>query len=175
MSVLGDGKLEQKFAKLASVIDENSVRAVQNACKNVIQPHAKMLCPVNYGELRQSISVKVDKDGDGVIGMVYTNKPYAMYVEFGTGPVGKENHNGVCPEVNVSYSQNGWYIPGDKISSADAERYHFPKTEGEEMDFYYTQGQPAQPFMYPALHSNRERVTRNINNYIQRKVRESLK
>lgn len=176
MSVLGDKVLETKLKKIQEVAETYMERTVRNACENVVRPEAKMLCPVNYGELRGSIRTATKKlEEGGAIGEVYTNKKYAIYVEFGTGPVGEKNHNGISPFVDVAYSQKGWYIPSDAISSEDAERYHFPKIEGKDMEFYYTQGQPAQPFLYPALHNNHERVTKNMNNYIQRKMREAVK
>ena len=175
MSILGNKILENKFKKLQEVADSHVRGAVRSACQNVVKKEARLLCPVNHGELRQSIKTKTQKTEDGAMGEVYTNKHYAVYVEFGTGPVGEKNHNGTSPLVDVAYSQKGWYIPSDAISLEDAERYQFPKIQGKDMEFYYTQGQPAQPFLYPALHNNQERVVKNMNNYIQRKIREAIK
>ncbi len=45
-----------------------------------VEGEAKALCPVDTGELRQSIT----SQPDGLTCDIGTNKEYAMYVEFGT-------------------------------------------------------------------------------------------
>ena len=50
-----------------------------------VRAKAVLLCPVNTGELRNSI--KVTKVAAGKI-TVGTNKEYAVFVEFGTGTLG---------------------------------------------------------------------------------------
>ena len=74
------------------------------------------------------------------------------YVEFGTGPTGQAHHNGISPDVDPVYSQSGWMIPADAMSPDDAEQYGFGIAKGKDGEVigYYTKGQVAQPFMYPA-------------------------
>ena len=50
-----------------------------------IRGKAVPLCPVNTGELRNSIRVQLISPGVVVVG---TNKEYAIFVEFGTGTKG---------------------------------------------------------------------------------------
>ena len=88
------------------------------------------------------------------MGCVYTNKAYAPYVEFGTGPVGEANHAGISPNVPVAYRQDGWVW------------------QDEEGGFHSTEGQPAQPFMYPALKSMEKHVIKAIGNDLQAAMRE---
>ena len=122
-----------------------------------------MLCPVNHGELRQTIKTKVEATEGMVIGTVYTNNKHAAYVELGTGPIGEANHEGVSPEVNPVYYQSGWWFPGDKVTPQDAEKYHWPSMTTEDgKTLYFTQGQPAQPFMYPALKGIEDIVCMNL-------------
>jgi HK97 gp10 family phage protein len=86
------------------------------------------------GTVRGSIRAKYEKDG--MVGVVYTNNPHAMYVEFGTGPVGAANHAGTSPNVGVSYTlRKSW------VYNKDGK-------------FYRTSGQPARPYMYPAAKMN---------------------
>lgn len=128
-----------------------------------VQRNAVLLCPVNHGELRQSIKTKVEATEGMVVGTVYTNNKHAVFVELGTGPVGQDNHEGISPEVNPVYSQSGWWFPGDKITPQDAEKYHWPSmTTDDGKTLYFTQGQPAQPFMYPALKGIEDIVCMNL-------------
>lgn len=153
----GLDKLMKKYDKLADQISGEAMeRAVTNAIK-LIQADAKNNCPVRYGELRNSIKAAIENQDGKVLGTAYTNKEYAIFVEMGTGPVGEANHNGVSPNVDLAYSQTGWIIPRDKIGAGDKVGY--------------TEGQPAQPFMYPALKNNEERTNKNIANYLSREIR----
>ena len=87
------------------------------------------------------------------MGCVYTNKEYAAYVEFGTGPVGQANHAGISPAIPVAYRQDGWVW------------------RDEDGGFHATQGQQAQPFMYPALKSMEGRVVSGIAADLQAEIK----
>ena len=167
--LLGADRLIAKCRRLASkkTGEDIVLRAVHNAAKTIVQADAKRLAPGNNGELRNSIKTRVKMDGDKAIGEVYTNLHYAPYVEFGTGPKGQASHSGISPEVSVSYRSSPWYVHEDQINVGP---YHFQKI-GE---FYKMYGQPAQPYLYPALRDNQERVSKNISNYVRRKIREQL-
>ena len=54
--------------------------AIDKACL-LVETDAKRQCPVDDGQLRQSITHEVE-DKEGIVG---TNVEYAPYVEFGTG------------------------------------------------------------------------------------------
>lgn len=160
-NVKGASSLNQKLDGLSNPQDAvheaiaKEIRRVRNT--------AVMLCPVNHGELRQSIKTMVEPTRDGARGVCYTNNEHAVYVEFGTGPQGEENHNGISPDVQPTYTQQGWWIPGNDIPPQDAERYHWLKSESKEGEtFYYTNGQPAQPYMYPALKMNENTIRKNL-------------
>lgn len=166
--LLGADRLIAKFRRLSDVAQRDIVsKAVHHVAKTIVQADAKRLAPGNNGELRNSIKTRVKMDGDKVIGEVYTNLHYAPYVEFGTGPKGQASHSGISPEVSVSYRSSPWYVHEDQI---DVGPYHFQKI-GE---FYKMYGQPAQPYLYPALRDNQERVSKNISNYVRRKIREQI-
>ncbi len=168
--LIGADSLIAKCRKLAGkkLGDDIVKRAVHNATIKVVQADARRLVPVRDGELRTSIKTRVKINGDTVIGEVYTILNYAPYVEFGTGPKGQENHSGISPEVSVTYKSNPWYVHEDQINVGP---YHFAK-RGE---FYKMYGQPAQPYLYPALKDNHERVSSNISKYVSRKIREQIK
>lgn len=123
-----------------------------------VQGIAKMLCPVDTGELRQSIKEKANIEDSRVKSTVFTNKKHGPFVEFGTGPIGQENHEGISPEVTPTYTQKGWA--------------YFDK---EIEEWIHTRGQPAQPFMYPALKDYEETATGNIKNAARRGLKKVCK
>jgi len=166
---------ESLMRKLNKIGDISPVihKAMSRECERV-RGTAVMLCPGNHGELRGSIKKKVEQTEGMIIGTVYTNKRYAAYVELGTGPIGQDNHEGISPEVHPVYSQNGWWFPGDNITPADADRYHWPSMSTEDgKTLYYTQGQPAQPFMYPALRMNEDIICMNLGAALSADIKRS--
>lgn len=158
-------QLEATLEKLAKV---DLMQGVKKATA-FVQGEAKALCggfKISSGELRGSIYTATENEGDVCRGICYTNKKYAPYVEFGTGPTGQEHHAGISPNVDVAYTQTGWTMPASAMSLEDAEAYGFgiAKNENGEVIGYYTNGQPAHPFMYPALKNNEKEVTEIILN-----------
>lgn len=173
--IKGLDRLMKKYGELAQGAAEQGMeRAVGRAVQRV-KAEARLLCPVSDGELRRSISSKVGTEGDKVIGAVYTNKSYAPYVEFGTGPVGEANHSGISPLVSPSYSQEPWWIHEKDIDAETAEKYGWFYIDTKEGRFYRCSGQAAQPFLYPALINNEDRVTKDIANYISKEIRKVCK
>lgn len=170
----GRRELERKLAVLEQIADQQMERIVKNQVKHV-QAEAKLLCPVSHGELKNSIRSNVRRVDDRVVGTVYTNKAYAPYVEFGTGPKGEADHAGISPAVSPSYSQSPWWIHESQIDKETAERYHWFYLDTPNGRFYQCTGQPAQPFMYPALKNNEERIVRNMQNHIARELRKGSK
>ena len=165
MAVNGVQSLMRKFDKLGSM-DPIVAKAVKKQAE-VVRGVAVKLCPANHGELRGSIKTMVEQDAGATIGSVYTNSEHAAFVEFGTGPAGQESHNGISPNVNVVYTQEPWWFPGENVDPSDADRYHWPKSEYEGKTFYYTNGQPAQPFMYPALKTMEKHVVAGLSADLQ--------
>lgn len=51
---------------------------------------AKERCPVDTGRLRSSITWRLGRDSQGLLGIVGTNVEYAPYVEFGTSRTGAQ-------------------------------------------------------------------------------------
>ena len=83
------------------------------------------------GELIQSINM--EKDGTGAF-TIFTNCPYAQYVEFGFGVQGQENPHPISTSFGWKYDVNehgeyGWWY----------------QKNGE---WYWSNGQPSKPFMW---------------------------
>ena len=171
--VKGARQLANKLNKLGSataVVEQAVGKEIQR-----VRNTAVLLCPVNHGELRRSIKTMVQPYDGGIRGVCYTNKEHAAYVEFGTGPQGQEQHEGISPNVQPTYTQQGWWFPGKDIDPTDADKYHWPKSEGPDGVFYYTDGQPAQPFMYPALKMNENIITANLSAALQTQIKKVWK
>ena len=130
-------------------------------------------CLRSSGELANSIFTKVDMENrDYAEGICYTNKSYAPHVEFGTGPKGQANHAGISPNSSGSYVQSPWWIHESQIEGGreTAEKYHWFSIDTEEGRFYQSTGQPARPFMYPALKDNEDTVVEIIKSEIRRQM-----
>jgi HK97 gp10 family phage protein len=80
MSVEFEG-LGEILDSIDSFADWEKVQAgIEKACA-IVERSAKQKAPKGNGELRRSITSKVD----GTVGMVFTPLEYAPYVEYGTG------------------------------------------------------------------------------------------
>lgn len=164
--IVGMDKLERRLNNMSQVsLSKGIDRSI-----NLVQETAKSLCPVGDGELRESIYTSKEQSGDTVIGNCYTNKQYGPYVELGTGPKGQASHEGISPDVTVSYSQSPWWMHESQIDKGIAEKYHWLYVDTPDGRFYQCSGQPAQPYMYPALKNNEE----SILNIMKEEARKEL-
>ena len=64
-----------------SLVDPDTIADALGKCCALVERTAKELAPKDNGELRRSITSKVE----GNVGIVFTNLEYAPYVEYGTG------------------------------------------------------------------------------------------
>ena len=164
--ILGEKKLLDSLEKLSQT---DLYDAVAKGIKTV-QAEAKSLSPVHDGELRDSIYTSVETRDGNIVGTCYTNKSYAAYVEFGTGPRGQANHEGISPDVAVSYRQDSWWIHEDQVGREVAEKYGWPHIDTPDGRFYRCSGQSAQPYMYPALKNNEQEIERIFEEAVKKKI-----
>lgn len=127
IEIEGLEKFTEIVEKLADV--KKIERAMGKACA-LVEGEAKKNAPKGTGELRGSITSKVDTEGKEVTGVVFTPLEYAPYVEYGTGLFAESGGRKDVP----------WHYKDDK---------------GE---WHSTSGMHPQPFMRPALSDNREKV-----------------
>lgn len=178
MKIEGLDRLYRKIARLHNI----DIKPIIEDATIKVRDEAKMRVPVDTAELQNSIDYNVDISAKGFTGKVFTNKEHGIYVELGTGPVGEANHSGISPEVKPIYSPSGWvyktkennmsfiFFSSGKINKAKTKRAD--KNGGR---FIFTMGQPARPFMYPALHENREKISKFIQSKVQKKIEEASK
>lgn len=113
--------------------------SIGKACA-LVEKSAKQKAPKDTGELRRSITSKVEINDGEVQGVVYTPLEYAPYVEFGTGLFAEKGGRLDVP----------WNYQDDK---------------GE---WHRTSGQKPQPFMRPALEENREEIARILKEALKK-------
>lgn len=124
--------IDSLIKKLDNMFDsQQMIENMGKAC-GLVERAAKQKAPKDNGELRRSITSKVEQDGNDVKGIVFTPLEYAPYVEFGTGLFAEEGGRTNVP----------WCYQDDK---------------GE---WHSTSGMHPQPYMRPALNENREQIKR---------------
>ena len=112
--------------------DTNELRmALRRACA-LVERSAKEKAPKGTGELRRSITSKIDYIGDDLAGVVFTPLEYAPYIEFGTGLFAE---NGGRTDVPWCY-------------------------QDDEGEWHTTSGMKPSPYLRPALNENREEILR---------------
>ena len=131
------GSLMRKLDSLGGNVQKALTRGMRITLQSA-QGSANRRKP--YGSIR--IQEEMKATADKVEGKVFSNTPWAAYVEFGTGPVGAADHDGISPNVAVTYHPTSWAWPtGEKDAN------------GKEI-FVTTRGQPAKPYLYPASKEN---------------------
>ncbi len=125
----GLNELLSSLEELGSL--ENMKEALGSACA-LVERSAKQKAPKGTGELRRSITSKVESSGSDIQGVVFTPLEYAPYVEFGTGLFAE---NGGRQDVPWNY-------------------------QDDKGEWHSTSGMKPQPFMRPALNENREEIIR---------------
>lgn len=106
-TIEGMKALSAKIAKLEKAIDMQE--PLQQACA-MVEATAKKNCPVDTGELRNSIDFVVVGDA----GYVGTNKEYAPYVEYGTGIFAAGGNGRQTPWVYCDENGNFYTTHGQR-------------------------------------------------------------
>lgn len=166
------GKLDSLLKKIdkledipGGVLRVNVSRQIQK-----VNGYARDNCPTYDGELRNSIHAYSEVTGDGVRGICYTTKKYAPYVELGAGPKGEADHKGISPAITPSYTQQPWFVHESQLGRA-AEVYRWPSINTPDGRFYICSGQPAHPYMYPALKNNENRIMQELGDDLKKEIK----
>lgn len=126
--------LNEVLDSLEELADADRVtEALKKACM-VVEAAAKQNAPKGNGELRRSITSKVEEQEGELVGVVFTPLEYAPYVEYGTGLFAEEQGRQDVP-------------------------WHYQDDEGV---WHSTSGMKPHPYMRPALEDNREEILRII-------------
>ncbi|WP_028042011.1 HK97-gp10 family putative phage morphogenesis protein [Candidatus Stoquefichus massiliensis] len=176
MSNIDLSKLFNKLSELDSKVAKEAVVEAVSQGGLIVQSQARLLITSDSHALERSVRIKKEIKDQVISSTVYTNSEYGAYYEFGTGPNGQANHAGISPAVIPRYSQRGWMIPADAMSVEKAESYGYrvAMKDGEVIG-YYTKGQMARPFMYPALKNHEKDIIKNSKKIISSKIKEICK
>jgi len=136
-----------KFVNAKKDINEAAAEAIEILCAEGAE-YAKFQAPYDTGELRDSITYKVEKEGNKVEGAIIAGTEHAFFVEFGTGIVGASNPH--------PYNYQGWEYD---INNHGIEGWNYPKNGR----YYQTLGQPSNPFMYRTAKYLSENADRILN------------
>jgi HK97 gp10 family phage protein len=128
-------KFEIEDADTFGLLDEAALTNAMKRAMAVVERSARQKAPKDTGALRRSITSEVEREGDELVGTVFTPLEYAPYVEYGTGK---------------------FAVNGDGRKDVP---WHYQDDKGE---WHTTSGQKPQPFMGPALNENREEILRII-------------
>lgn len=119
--IIGMNNLLRKLEMLGANISNVMYGIIENEGK-FVEDEARLNCPVDTGDLRQSIQHSTEKNSDGVTSTIYTNSDHGAYVEFGTGMKGEETNRN--PNVSVGFNQD-W-------SGMAAQPYLYPALKNNE-------------------------------------------
>lgn len=169
------GSTGKLLIQLGSIVGELGKPQNIHDATDYVRGAAVMGAPVYGGYLRSNILSEVYQENDMWVGEVYTRVQYAHYVEFGTGPKGAADHDGISPEVTPSYTPRPWWIHESQLDIGVAQMYHWHYIDTPEGRFYICYGQAAQPFMYPALKDNEQTVTDILKGGYEEAIRRAVK
>lgn len=107
--------LDSLMAKLNAIGGDAKATLTKSLddCGTFVRDDARLRCPVDTGDLRQSIDKETKVSGDKVTTTVGTSMEYAPYVEFGTGQKGEATNGN--SNVDVSYRQDWVGQPAQPI------------------------------------------------------------
>jgi len=112
------------------------IRALVDKGVEIAKVQVRELGAVYTGQLEASITGFFDEETG--VGIIRTDCPYAVYVEFGTGVVGQRNPH---PEPI-----EGWKY--DVNEHGDAGWWYFNE---RDQKWHWTKGMESRPFMYNTL------------------------
>lgn len=111
---------------------KNLLNELVNEGKQIARIEVASLGAIDTGELENSIDGYYDESRG--IGVIFTDCPYAIYVEYGTGIEGARKPH---PQpIGWNYDGNG---------HGDSGWWYYSEKDGE---IHWTKGMPSRPFMY---------------------------
>ena len=131
--------IEPIIQRLEHLTDVGKIESAMGDCCALVERRAKQIAPKDTGQLRNSITSKVERDGTDVVGVVFTPKEYAPYVEYGTGLFAEKGGRKDVPWVYVDDKGKG----------------------------HTTSGQKPHPYLRPALNENRDKIIRILEESVK--------
>lgn len=138
-------KLEKQLNKMfENIIDK--LEDTMDESLDLVKNTAEELVPVKTRKLKESIKKEIIKDDEGITGVVKAGGSEAPY----------------APYVEFGTGQRG-------------EASHIESKEEFDIDYDSEWvGMAAQPFMYPAMKINKEKIKGNLINDIKMEIRKGV-
>jgi hypothetical protein len=145
LSVSSIRNLQKKLEKYSDSLTYKAQRLAETLAERGVEKarvHVADLDAIFTGELIESIhSEYVSSKNGGAIFAIVADSDHAIYVEMGTGMIGAEKpYHGKLP---VMYAQGKY---GKANFEKTGKYYWF--YQGDDGNWYYTEGMPSRPFMY---------------------------
>ena len=132
MSVNGFDEVEKALQE----VSELDTRQAVGEAIQFVRSAAVENCHADTGELRQSIFAETTEEENSV--------------------------TGISTEVTPVYTQQPWWIHESQIDRRVAEKYRWPYMDTPDGRFYRCSGNPAYPFLYPAMKDNEEQILKML-------------
>lgn len=175
VEIRGLDRLKGKFGKVSAAAQKGAEQAVYEIAQEVEGRAVSNLAPGmkhSTGELIGSVKHEVTTTNrtGGTTAMVWSDKKQAMFREFGTGPNGEASKKDLPPGITPVYTQKAWFIPTKDVPDL-AAMYGMPVIVIQGETYYMTSGQPARPWLYPALKYVEENMAKDI---VKRNVQDAI-
>lgn len=165
--------LENLYKKLYKITDhllENTEKGVEVAL-NESREYA--LSQKKGSKDKNLILTELAKKGNEVIGRLYTNFSYALFLEYGTG----NKSDGEMPHIGITktFKESGmryWYLPVEKANQEFAPSRIITIGESQFYIMYATQ---PFPFMRPTAFYRRKLNVETIKEKIKKGINEDIK
>lgn len=175
VEVRGLGRLKSKLGKVSVAVEEGTKSAIYEIIQEVSgRASSNLQSSIKHGTGELAGSVKdevVTKSSGEITGRVWSDKKQAMFRELGTGPNGEKSTKDLPPGITPVYTQKAWFFPVSASVEDLTALYGIPKIEIQGVEFYRTSGQPARPWLYPALKYVEENMAKDI---VKRNVQEAI-
>lgn len=179
VEIRGLDRLRNKLNLIPQLVEEATADAMNEAV-DLTQEYAVQNIQSNFkypsGGLAGSVETEVAKNVDNeIVGRVFSKKEHSFYTEFGTGLVGQNSPKDLPPGVVPVYSQQPWFFPVASVDKDLHALYGMLIIKIQEVEFYLTRGQPARPWLYPALKQTSEELPEIFKENVSKKLKEGFK
>lgn len=167
VEVRGLDRLKGKLGIVSTAVEEGAEESVSEMIKEVSdRASSNLQSSIKHasGEIAGSVKEDLETNSKGKVkGRVWSDKESYTYREFGTGPVGeKSDKSEISPLITPVYKQKAWFFPVSASKNDLTALYGIPKIEIQGVEYYRTSGQPARPWLYPALKYVEENMAEDI-------------
>lgn len=137
------------------ILNKSLEAKVLNKIGAFIRDEAKRRCPVDNGQLRNSLQYEVDLGDSSVT--IFSDLNYAPFVEYGTGVFHIDEEGNPQPHM-------GW-----DVEPVEKKALHFRIGKNEVFaKKVHIEGMQAQPFLRPAVHQNMSKIKSIIAEELQK-------